>query len=460
MKKSIILAAGEGSRMKSDLPKCSHRVCGKALVNYIIGEASKAGVDKNIVVLGHGAEIIENIIEEKSTVEVVYQPVGKGAPYGTGVAVNQGIDHINDDDMAVILCGDTPLITSDTIESFTNYHQEGNYDVTVLTSKLEDPTDYGRIIRDENGEVVGIVEQKEADSDQLKINEVNSGIYCFKGNILKDVLKKIGNENAKGEYYITDAIHIIRKEGGKIGGYIVDDSREIQGINSKKQLAEAEAVMRTRINERLMAEGAIMIDPSSTYIGPEVKIGRDTLIYPGAIIEGKTEIGRDSIIGHGSRIVDSRIADGVEIQSSTIIESSVDDNAHIGPYAYLRPKSKIGKNVKIGDFVEVKNSTVGNNSKASHLSYIGDSDVGENVNIGCGVVFVNYDGVNKNRSIVKDKAFIGCNVNLIAPVTVEENAYIAAGSTITDDVSANSLAIARERQTEKKDWVLKRELKK
>lgn len=460
MIKSIILAAGEGSRMKSDLPKCSHKVCGKALINHIIDAADRAGVEKNIVVVGHGAEKVESIIEKKDIVEFAYQPVGEGAPYGTGFAVKQGIDHIDEGDTVLILCGDTPLISSDTIASFTKYHIDGKYGVTVLTSRLEDPTDYGRILRDESGAVVGIVEQKEGTEEQLKIDEVNSGIYCFNGKTLKDVLSKIGNDNAKGEYYITDAIHIVRADGGTVGGYMASDSGEIQGINSKKQLAEAEEVMRNRVNEKLMAEGAIMIDPKSTYIGVDVKIGRDTVIYPGVIIEGKSEIGRDTVIGQGSRIVDSKIGDEVEVQASTIIESSVDHSSKIGPYAYLRPNSQIGKHVKIGDFVEVKNSNIGDNSKASHLSYIGDSDVGDDVNIGCGVVFVNYDGVKKHRSTVKDKAFIGCNVNLISPVTVGEGAYIAAGSTVTDDVSANSLAIARERQVEKKDWVLKRGLKK
>lgn len=460
MIKSIILAAGEGSRMKSDLPKCSHKVCGKALINHIVDAATEAGVEKNVVVVGHGADKVKGIVENQERVEFVQQPVGEGAPYGTGFAVKQGIDHVEDGDTVLILCGDTPLIKSETIEEFTKYHMDGKYSVTVLTSKLEDPTDYGRIIRDESGEVTGIVEQKEATPEQLEIDEVNSGIYCFEGSTLKSVLGKIDNNNAKGEYYITDAIHIVRAEGGAVGGYIASDSGEIQGINSKKQLAEAEEVMRNRVNEKLMAEGAIMVDPKSTYVGVDVKVGRDTVIYPGAILEGKTEIGRDSVIGHGCRIVDSKIGDCVEVQSSTIVESSVDDSSKVGPYAYLRPNSRIGKHVKIGDFVEVKNSNIGDNSKASHLSYIGDSDVGSDVNIGCGVVFVNYDGVSKHRSTVKDKAFIGCNVNLISPVTIEESAYIAAGSTITDDVSANSLAIARERQVEKKDWVLKRGLKK
>lgn len=460
MIKSIILAAGEGSRMKSDLPKCSHKVCGKALINHIVDAATEAGVEKNVVVVGHGADKVKGIVEKQERVEFAQQPVGEGAPYGTGFAVKQGIDHIEDGDTVLILCGDTPLIKSETIEAFTKYHADGNYSVTVLTSKLEDPTDYGRIIRDGSGEVTGIVEQKEATPEQLEIDEVNSGIYCFEGKTLKSVLEKIDNNNAKGEYYITDAIHIVKAEGGAVGGYIASDSGEIQGINSKKQLAEAEEVMRNRVNEKLMAEGAIMVDPKSTYIGVDVKVGRDTVIYPGAILEGKTEIGRDSVIGHGCRIVDSTIGDFVEVQSSTIVESSVDDSSKVGPYAYLRPNSRIGKHVKIGDFVEVKNSNIGDNSKASHLSYIGDSDVGNSVNIGCGVVFVNYDGVSKHRSTVKDKAFIGCNVNLVSPVTVEEGAYIAAGSTITDDVSANSLAIARERQVEKKDWVLKRGLKK
>ncbi|KNF07802.1 bifunctional protein GlmU [Gottschalkia purinilytica] len=454
---SVILAAGEGTRMKSKLPKVVHKICGKPLLNHVIDSAEEAGIEKNVVVVGHKADKVKEIVKSDNII-YVNQPVGDNDPYGTGFAVMQAQDHIEDDSYVVILCGDTPLIKSETIKEFVEYHKAGNYEATVLTAEVEDPTGYGRIVRDENDQVIAIVEQKDATEEQRKITEINSGVYCFKGKNLKSILGKLDNNNSQQEYYITDAIEILNKEEFKVGGYKISGHEEIQGINSKIQLAEAEKIMRKRINTSLMAEGAIIIDPDNTYIESDVKIGRDTVIYPGVILEGKTEIGEDCIIGQNTRISNSKIEDRVEIQSSTILDSKVDNDTKVGPYAYLRPNSDIGKNVKIGDFVEVKNAKINDGSKASHLSYIGDAEVGKNVNIGCGVVFVNYDGKNKNKTIVEDNAFIGCNVNLISPVTVKENAYIAAGSTITEDVEEKSLSIARVKQVNKENWVEKKGL--
>lgn len=454
---SIILAAGEGTRMKSKLPKVLHKVCNKPMINYVIEAAENAGVTENILVVGHGGELVKEAVKDKN-VKTVTQPIGKGFPYGTGFAVMQAKEYIKEDSYVIILYGDTPLITSDTLANLIEFHKQGNYDVTVLTAEFDDPTGYGRIIRDNNGNVIGIIEHKDATKEQRKINEINSGIYCFNGIRLKDVLGKLDNNNAQGEYYITDAIEILNKEGFKVGGYKIKNNSEIAGVNSRVQLAEAESIMRNRINEKHLLNGVTIIDPNSTYIDSEAKIARDTIIYPGVIIEGNSEIGEDCIIGHNTRIIDSKIGDRVTIQSSTIVESSVDDDTNIGPYAYLRPNSKIGKHVKIGDFVEVKNASIGDKSKASHLAYIGDATVGENVNIGCGVVFVNYDGKNKHKTIVENNAFIGSNSNLIAPVIIRENAYVAAGSTITDEVESGALSIARARQVNKQDWVKRKGL--
>ncbi|MDO5707801.1 MAG: bifunctional UDP-N-acetylglucosamine diphosphorylase/glucosamine-1-phosphate N-acetyltransferase GlmU [Andreesenia angusta] len=457
---SIILAAGEGSRMKSNIPKCAHKVCGKALINHVVDSAVNAGVEKNIVVLGHKADIVEAEIKLKDKVSIVNQPVDEGAPYGTGYAVKQGEDEFSDLDTVVVLCGDTPLIRSNTIKELMKFHQENDYDITVLTSEFEDPTGYGRILRDDTDKVIGIVEQKDANEEQKSIKEVNSGIYCFKGNVLKDILGKLDNNNAQGEYYITDGVGIVNGMNGKVGGYKITDNGEIQGINSKVQLAEAESVMRNRINNELMLKGAIIIDPQTTYIAEDVEIGRDTIIYPGVVLEGETIIGENCKIGQNSMIVNSNISDCVEIMNSTIVDSSVDENSKIGPYAYLRPKSNIGKDVKIGDFVEIKNAKIGNNTKASHHAYIGDAEVGNNVNIGCGTVFVNYDGSKKEKVIVGDNVFIGCNSNLVSPVKINSHSYIAAGSTITTEVKENSLAIARARQVDKEDWVIKKGIRK
>lgn len=457
---SIILAAGEGTRMKSKFPKCAHKVCKKALVNHVIDSAFLAGIEKNIVVLGHKASLVENEIKNKENIVIVEQPIGEGAPYGTGFAVKQAENDFQDDDTVIVLCGDTPLIRPETIKELLKYHEANDFDITVLTSEVDNPKGYGRILRDDEGKVIGIVEEKDANSNQKTIKEVNSGIYSFRGQILKEVLGKIDNNNSQGEYYITDAVEIVNKDNGKVGGFKTIDSGEIQGINSKVQLAEAEKVLRKRVNQKAMEEGAIIIDPDNTYISEEAVIGRDSIIYPNVSIEGKTIIGEDCIIGNNSIIRDSNIGDKVEILNSTIVESEVGNNTKIGPYAYLRPNSRLGENVKIGDFVEVKNSKIGDGTKASHLAYIGDATVGKSVNIGCGAVFVNYDGVNKHKVEVGDNVFVGCNSNLVSPLKVSSNSYIAAGSTITEEVKENSLAIARARQVEKEGWLLKKGFKK
>ncbi|MCF6464546.1 bifunctional UDP-N-acetylglucosamine diphosphorylase/glucosamine-1-phosphate N-acetyltransferase GlmU [Clostridium sp. Cult2] len=456
---SIILSAGEGTRMKSKMPKVLHKICGKPILEYVINVSKKANIERNYVIVGHGGEKVK---EQFMDSDVIFktQPIGEEYPYGTGYAVMQAMDHIEDDSTVIILYGDTPLITDKTIETLISYHNEKDYDGTVLTAYIEDPTGYGRIVRDEKGHILKIVEHKDATEEELNIKEINSGIYCFKGNKLKYALEKIDDDNAQGEYYITDVITILKEEGSKVGAYVVDNPKEIYGINSRIQLAFCEKIMRNRINQNHMENGVTIINPENTYIEPDVNIGKDSIIYPGSIIVGETTIGEDCIIGENCRIENSKIGDKVEIYSSTISESLVEEGCLIGPYAHLRPNSHLGKNVKIGNFVEVKNSTIRDNSKASHLAYIGDADVGKNVNVGCGVVFVNYDGRSKFRSLVEDNVFIGSNSNLVAPVVVKEWGYIAAGSTITEEVGEGSLSIARARQVNKDGWVEKKGYKK
>ncbi len=455
MIKSIILAAGEGTRMKSDIPKGLHKICGKHMIDCVIESAENAGISENILVVGHKKEEMIKATK-KENVKHVVQPMGEGVPYGTGFAVMQAKNYIGEDDCIIILYGDTPLITKDTLEKLIYFHKNGEYTATVLTTEFDDPTGYGRIIKDKNDNIMAIVEEKDANKEQKNIKEINSGIYCFSGKQLIFALNNLDNNNTQNEYYITDAIEILNNKGFKIGCYKIDDDTEIFGVNSKVQLAQAELIMRQRINEKIMLSGVTLVDPNNTYIQSTVKIGRDTIVYPGAIIEGNTQIGEKCFIGHNCRIIDSEIGNNIEIQSSTIIESKVNDNTKIGPYAYLRPNSVIGKNVKIGDFVEIKNSIFGDFSKASHLAYIGDAEVGSNVNIGCGVVFVNYDGKNKYKTIVEDNAFVGSNSNLIAPVVVKRNGYVAAGSTITDEVPNGALSIARARQVNKEGWIKKK----
>ncbi len=452
---SIILAAGEGTRMKSKKPKVIHEVCGKPMVNYVIQAAKGANCELNVVVVGHSKEKVINSINEDG-VEFVNQPIGDDQPYGTGFAVMQAKKYIKDDDYIIILYGDTPLITSHTLNRMIDYHKNGNYEATVLTADFEDATGYGRIIRNNNDDVVAIVEHKDADHEQKLIKEINSGIYCFNGKSLKKVLGSLDNDNVQNEYYITDAVEILNNDGHKVGGYKLNDNTEIKGVNSRVQLAQATRSMKKRINEKFMLKGVTIIDPDTTYIDNDAKIGKDTIIYPGVVIEGHTKIGEECTIGNNTKIANSQIGDRINIQSSTILESKIDDDTKVGPYAYIRPNSEIGKSVKIGDFVEVKKSKIGDNSKASHLAYIGDADVGKNVNIGCGVVFVNYDGEKKHRTVVEDNAFVGSNSNLVAPVKVRKNAYVAAGSTITKEVEKDSLSIARARQVNKEGWVNKK----
>ncbi|NLW23309.1 MAG: bifunctional UDP-N-acetylglucosamine diphosphorylase/glucosamine-1-phosphate N-acetyltransferase GlmU [Tissierellia bacterium] len=455
---SIILAAGEGTRMKSKLPKVLHRICGRPILDYVIRASKNANIEKNYVIVGHGGDVVKESFKG-TDVLFIHQPIGENYPYGTGYAVMQAIDYIYDNSNVVILYGDTPLITENTIKKLMEYHKDNKYDGTVLTAYVDDPTGYGRIVRDDKGQIMKIVEHKDASPEEIKIKEINSGIYCFKGKLLKDALSKIDNDNAQGEYYVTDVIKILKEEGHRVGAYLIDDSREIYGVNNRVQLAFCEKIMRKRINEGHMLEGVTIINPENTYIEPGVKIGRDSIIYPGAILVGDTTIGEDCIIGENTRIESSQIGNGVRIYSSTIEESIVGDGCRIGPYAHLRPNSRLGKNIRIGNFVEIKNSTIGDNSKAGHLAYVGDADVGKNVNIGCGVVFVNYDGHSKHRTLVEDNAFLGSNSNLVAPVVVREWGYVAAGSTITHEVERESLSIARARQVNKIGWVNEKGLK-
>lgn len=448
--KAIILAAGKGTRMKSRYPKVIHKVCGKEMVNHIIGVSKKSGVNDIVVILGHESEVVQERLPEGSMIAMQTEQLG------TGHAVMMAKEYINDNDTIVVLCGDTPLIKEETLKRLFDYHVENDYHATVLTTVVDNPTGYGRIIRDENNDLLKIVEQKDATEEEKKAKEINSGIYCFNGKSLRESLDLLDNNNAQGEYYLTDTIKIMRDKGHKVGAFEGSTIEELMGVNSRVELSKAEEIMRRRINESHMVNGVTIIDTNSTYIEADVKIGNDTIIYPGVMLSGNTEIGSECIIGMNSSITNSIIGNGTEVLNSTIIDSIVGQNTTVGPYAYLRPKSNIGNNVKIGDFVEVKNATIEDNSKASHLSYIGDAHVGKNVNIGCGVVFVNYDGKNKFKSVVKDNAFIGSNSNLVAPVTVEEKGYIATGSTITDNVPEGALAVARARQVNKEGWVEKK----
>ncbi|MCM8709585.1 bifunctional UDP-N-acetylglucosamine diphosphorylase/glucosamine-1-phosphate N-acetyltransferase GlmU [Clostridium sp. SYSU_GA19001] len=452
---AAILAAGEGKRMKSDTPKVLHKVCGKEMVNHVIDIMRKAGIEDVNVIVGKGAEKVKEGTKDRN-VSYSFQE----AQLGTGHAVKSAKDFLSSKSGTVaIFTGDAPLIKEETVKEFIAFHENGGFKATILTSVIDDAAHYGRVIRDENGDVLKIVEAKDCNEEELKVQEINAGMYCFDIELLLESLEKLTNNNAQGEYYITDVIGILKSEGFKVGAMITDYEETI-GVNSRVELAEAEAILRDRINRKHMENGVTIIDPKSTYIGSDVEIGRDTIIYPGNVIEGKTVIKENCTLYPNSRIADSTIEAGVDIQSSVIIESYIGEGTTVGPFAYIRPETNIGKNARIGDFVEIKKSTIGDNTKVSHLTYIGDAEVGSGCNFGCGTVVVNYDGKKKYKTKIGNNVFIGCNTNLVAPVEVKDNAYTAAGSTITSEVPEDSLAVARAKQVNIEGWVVKKGLKK
>lgn len=447
--KVIVLCAGKGTRMKSEKAKVMHEIMGQPMSKYIYDIAKEISNQKPLFVVGYKKEQIEEYF--KDNVDYIEQSV----QMGTGHAIMITKDNINEEDNVLILCGDTPLIKKETIKRLID--ENSKKDAVILTSIVDNPYGYGRIIKDNKGNFDKIVEEKDATNEQKNIQEINAGMYLVKGNLIKENIEKLTNDNSQKEYYLTDLFELLKKQNKDIATFLID-KQEILGVNSRVQLEEARRIIQDRINLFHMENGVTLINPSSIYIENDVVIGRDTVIYPQNLITGNTKIGENCIIHSENKILNSIIKDDVVIKSSFIEDSFIDEKTTIGPYAHLRPKSKLGKKVKIGNFVEVKNSTMGTGSKASHLSYVGDSDIGNDVNIGCGVVFVNYDGKNKHRSIVKDNAFIGSNSNLVAPVVIEEKGYVATGSTVTEDVPAGALCVARARQVIKANWSYKKGL--
>ncbi|MGC4378594.1 bifunctional UDP-N-acetylglucosamine diphosphorylase/glucosamine-1-phosphate N-acetyltransferase GlmU [Fictibacillus sp. Mic-4] len=447
---AVVLAAGQGTRMKSSLYKVLHPVCGKPMVQHVIDQLNELEVTKIVTVIGHGAEKVKESLSGNTTFVLQEKQLG------TAHAVMQAESEIGSSEgLTLVVCGDSPLIQAETIRKLMEEHEKAKAKVTVLTAKAEDPTGYGRIIRDAIGNLERIVEQKDASAEEKAVQEINTGVFCFDNRTLFEALKEVNNNNAQGEYYLPDVIEIIRKKGEIVTACQAASFEEALGVNDRVALSKAESLMRKRINEKHMRNGVTIIDPDHTYISADSVIGRDTVLYPGTIISGKSEIGENNSIGPNTEIKDSTIGNGNVIRQSVVHDSTIEHFATIGPFAHIRPLSTISEKVKIGNFVEVKKSTMASGSKASHLSYIGDAEIGKDVNLGCGSITVNYDGVNKYKTKVEDGAFIGCNSNLIAPVTVGKNAYVAAGSTVTNDVPDESLAIARARQTTKENYAVK-----
>jgi bifunctional UDP-N-acetylglucosamine pyrophosphorylase / glucosamine-1-phosphate N-acetyltransferase len=447
----VVLAAGKGTRMKSTLPKVLHRAGGLPLIEQVFRSADALSPQTITVIVGHQAKGVREGLGERLGLHFALQE----PQLGTGHAVLQAEPALRGrTGTVVLLSGDVPLLRAATLGELVRVHAERRASATVLTAVLEDPDGYGRIVRGADGSIEAIVEHRDATPEQRQIAEINSGIYAFDLAPLFDALRQIGASNAQGEYYLPDLISIYRSRGLGVETVVADDPREILGVNSRKELADVTAVLKTRRNEELMESGVTIVDPATTFVGPDVTIAADTTIHPGVYLEGRTRIGAGCVIHSGVRIVDSTVDDGVTINNfCVIVESHVARGARIGPFAHIRPQSHVGEDAHVGNFVELKKTALGRGSKANHLSYLGDATIGEKVNVGAGTITCNYDGVSKHQTIIEDGAFIGSDSQLIAPVRIGKGAYVAAGSSVTDDVPPESLAIARSKQTNKEGWV-------
>ncbi|MDX8047532.1 bifunctional UDP-N-acetylglucosamine diphosphorylase/glucosamine-1-phosphate N-acetyltransferase GlmU [Gracilibacillus sp. S3-1-1] len=447
---AIVLAAGKGTRMKSKLYKVLHPVLGKPMVQHVVDQLKSLNLANITTVVGFGAEKVQDQLGDSC--EFVIQE----EQLGTGHAVQQAEKYLADKKgTTIVVCGDTPLLTKDTIQSVLDEHENTSAAVTILTAHAENPTGYGRIIRNQDGQVSKIVEQKDATKEELAVQEINTGTYCFDNEWLFEALKKVSNDNVQGEYYLPDVIEIAQTEGKTVAAYQTDNFSETIGVNDRVALSQAEIFMKNRVNEQHMRNGVTIIDPTNTYIGVDVTIGTDVVIEPGSVLKGKTTIEDEAVIGPHTELTDCHVGANTVIRHSVATSSYIGKRVQIGPFAHIRPEASLGDDVKVGNFVEIKKSKIDNNSKVSHLSYIGDAEVGSGVNVGCGTITVNYDGKNKYKTTIEDDAFIGCNANLIAPVTIGKGALVAAGSTIHEDVPADALSIGRAKQVNKEEYAKK-----
>lgn len=453
---ALVLAAGEGTRMKSSKAKVLHAVCGRPMISWVLDALSaleeRGLVDRILVVVGKDASEVREVVGDRAV--CVEQEERKG----TGHAVMTAEPHLGEEEL-LILTGDSPLITAELLADLCERHRSEGPAVTLLGTVLDDPTGYGRIVRGGSGEVLGVVEETEASAEEKLIREVNTSTYVFDWEALRSMLSRLSPDNAKGEYFLTDALELLARDGERIRAFVTPDSSQVMGVNSRLHLAQAEALMRQRIRERWMEEGVTMEDPSTTYIGGEVTIGRDTLLRPMVILEGSTVVGEECLLGPGVRIVDSRLGRGVRVEQAVVRECELEDGVSVGPFASLRPGSRLGDGSKAGTFVEIKKTSVGKGSKVPHLSYMGDAEIGDDVNVGAGSITCNYDGTHKHKTVIEDDAFIGSDTMFIAPVRIGKGAVTGAGSAISKDVPDEALGVERSQQKNIPDWKSKRQKK-
>ncbi|MEO3793441.1 bifunctional UDP-N-acetylglucosamine diphosphorylase/glucosamine-1-phosphate N-acetyltransferase GlmU [Nonomuraea sp. B10E15] len=450
----IVLAAGEGTRMKSQTPKVLHELCGRALLDHMLAAARDLGPERLIVVIGHALERMRGHLAATSPDA---RAVVQNEQRGTGHAVRTVLEEVGTISGTVLVTyGDVPLLRPQTLATLLERHDADGNAVTVLTAEVPDPTGYGRIIRDDSGAVLEIVEEKDADAGQRAVKEMNSGIYAFDGELLADAVKRVSADNAQGEEYLTDVLAILRGDGHRVGACVAGDFVEVEGVNDRVQLAAARQVLNRRLLEAHMRAGVTIIDPAGTWIDVSVRIAPDAVIHPGTQLHGDTVIEAGAEIGPATTLTSTRVGAGATVRNAVCDHADIGPEANVGPYAYLRPGTVIGRGSKAGTFVEMKNTKVGERSKVPHLSYAGDATIGDDVNIGASTVFVNYDGVDKHHTTVRDGAFVGCDTMLVAPVTVGDGAYTAAGSVIADDVPPGAIGVARARQRNIEKWVLRR----
>ncbi len=454
----VVLAAGEGTRMKSALPKVMHRILGRTLLGHVLAASAPLGADHTIVVVGHGRDaVIDSLIESEPQVLTAVQEQQRGTGHAVRIALAelarapQPVDRA--DGPIVVLAGDAPLITSATLIELLAAHDQSGAAATVLSARLDDPTGYGRIVRGPDGQVLAIVEQKDTDAVQREIAEVSSGVFAFSLDLLRDALARIGTANAAGEEYLPDVLSLLRADGHLVGAVAAASPAEVLGVNDRVQLARARALLRDRINEQWMRHGVTIVDPTTTWIGVGVTLEADCVIHQNTQLHGRTHIARLAAVGPDSTLRDVEVGEGARVRRTDATEADIGPRAQVGPFSFLRPGTVLAAAAKVGAYVETKNAVVGEGSKVPHLSYVGDAEIGAGTNIGAATVFVNYDGVHKHRTVVGDHVRVGSDSMLVGPLHIGDGAYTAAGSVITEDVPAGAMAVGRTRQRNVEGWV-------